>query len=233
VGTGDASGRSDVALLALDRSSRLPVAALAPPAEVPALVARGTRLLLAGFGATVSPPPAADGSTPALYASDLLKRAALLGVDCPPDLVVDGRRSAFQSCAAPSPIPGLDNTETGNSCSGDSGAPVFGLSATLGVLAQVGVVSGGVGPDQCSQTNTTVLTPLTGPVLAWIRTLQAIPPPAEGKVPRSCVRRRAAVRRAARVLRRAKHRKGPSARRGLARARARHNAAVALVYRHC
>lgn len=232
-GPRESSGRSDVAIAVLDRSSTQPLAALAPPPEIPGLIARGTRLVLTGFGATVSPPPTPDGREPPLYASKLLKRAALIGVDCPPDAAVDGRHSVFESCAVPAPVPGLDDAETGSACSGDSGAPLFAYSARIGRLAQVGVLSGAVGPDQCSQNNTLVLTPLTGPVIAWIGVVLSVPDPPEGKAPRSCVERRAAVRRAAGALRRAKRRKGLHARRAVARVRARHRSAAALLHRHC
>lgn len=227
-GPSDGAVRSDIAILTLDRTSSQPLAALAPSGDIPALVAQGAQLVLAGFGASVSPPPAPDGTFPELEASKLLKRAALVGAACPPDASVDGRPSAFQSCAGPSPGPGLENAETGNACSGDSGAPVFAFAPSIGLMTQVAVVSGGVGPDQCSQSNTSVLTPLTGPVVDWVRAVQNAPEPPEGKAPGSCKRWRAAVRRAGRQVRRAKRRK-----RGLARARARHDAARATVFRHC
>lgn len=233
-GPAEGAGRSDIAILTLDRTSGQPLTALAPSADIPALVVGGAPLALAGFGASVSPPPAPDGSEPELEASKLLKRAALVGADCPPDVVVDGRVPAFQSCAAPSPGRGLENTETGNACSGDSGAPAFGFAPSIGLVTQVGVVSGGVGPDQCSQVNTTVLTPLTGAVIEWVRGVQNAPEPPEGKPPAGrCKRLRTAVRRAGRQVRRARHRRGRGGRRALARARARHDAARASVFRHC
>lgn len=232
-GPGNGSGRSDIAILTLDRTSGRPLAALAPSPEIPGLVARGAGLVLAGYGAAVSPPPAPDGSAPELEASRVLKRAALVGAACPPDASVDGRPSAFQSCAVPSPGPGIDNTETGNACAGDSGAPVFGWAPSIGLLTQVAVVSGGVGPDQCSQVNTTVLTPLTGAVVDWLRAVQGSPEPPEGAAPRRCKRLRASARRAGRDVRRAERRNGSAGRHALSRARARRDAARAAVFRHC
>jgi trypsin len=232
-GPSDGSARSDIAILTLDRTSSQSLAALAPSAEIPGLVAPGAGLVLAGFGAVVSPPPAPDGGAPELEASRVLKRAALVGAGCPPDAGVDGRPSAFQSCAAPSPGPGIENTETGNACAGDSGAPVFGWAPSIGLLTQVAVVSGGVGPDQCSQVNTTVLTPLTGAVIDWVRASQNGPEPPEGRAPRRCKRLRASVRVAGRRVQRAKRRDGRAGRRALSRARARERAARAAVFRHC
>ncbi|WP_320670787.1 trypsin-like serine protease [Patulibacter defluvii] len=232
-GPADANGRADVAILTLDRTSAQPLAAIAPSDQIPALVAPGARLLLSGFGATLSPPPGPDGSAPELHASKLLKRAALAGAGCPADVAVDGRRSAFQSCAVPSPIPGIERAETGNACSGDSGAPVFAWTPSLGLLTQVAVVSGGVGADQCSQTNTSVLTPLTGPVIDWVRAAQNAPEPPQGRPPRSCPQRRSAARRARAAVRRARHRHGRAGRRALRRAEARQRVADAAVYRSC
>lgn len=232
-GPRDATGRSDVAILTLDRTSAQPLAALAPSDQIPGLVAPGARLLLSGFGATISTPPAPDGSEQELHASKLLKRAALAGAGCPPDVAVDGQRSAFQSCAVPSPVPGVERTETGNACSGDSGAPVFAWTPSLGLLTQVAVVSGGVGADQCSQNVTTVLTPLTGAVVDWVRATRNAPDPPEGRAPRSCAKRRSAARRARNAVRRAKHRHGRAGRRALRRARAHQRAADAALYRSC
>jgi hypothetical protein len=89
-----------------------------------------------------------------------------------------------------------------NSCAGDSGAPLLARTAA-NALAQVGVLSGGEGVDQCSQTNTTIFTPLNEPIARWVLTVggTALPPPAAA--PRSCGRLRKSLRRARHHRRRA------------------------------
>jgi hypothetical protein len=185
----------DVAVLVLDRPTAIAPLHWAPPAEAVALTATGAPLLLAGFGASVAPPPTPDGRLAVLEASKLLKNAALTVVAC---TSAEAEASPFVTCAQPASLTGVAQLN-GNSCAGDSGGPLFSRTAA-NAAAQVGVLSGGEGADQCSQFNTTIFTPLNEPMARWILTVAGgqLPPPVAA--PRSCAR----VRRS---LRRARHRK--------------------------
>ena len=201
----------DIAALVLDRPTALAPLRWAPPAEAVALTATGAPLLLAGFGASVAPPPSPDGRLAVLEASRLLKNAALTVVACASP---EAEASPFVTCAQPASLSGVAQLN-GNSCAGDSGGPLFSRTAS-NAAAQVGVLSGGEGADQCSQFNTTIFTPLSEPIARWILTVAAGPLPAPVAAPRSCAR----VRRS---LRRARHRKQRAAADRLAR----------RVYRDC
>jgi secreted trypsin-like serine protease len=128
-----------------------------------------------------------------LEASKLLKNAALTVVAC-----ASAEASPFVTCAQPASLSGVAQLN-GNSCAGDSGGPLFSRTAA-NAAAQVGVLSGGEGADQCSQFNTTIFTPLSEPMARWILTVAGAPLPPAVAAPRSCAR----VRRS---LRRARHRK--------------------------
>jgi secreted trypsin-like serine protease len=188
----------DAAILVLDRKVSIAPVRFAPPAEALGLTAAGLPVLLAGFGASVAPPPSPDGRLAALEASKLLKNAALTIVTCPS---ADAEVSPFVTCAQPAVLTGAAQLN-GNSCAGDSGAPLLARTAA-NALAQVGVLSGGEGVDQCSQTNTTIFTPLNEPIARWVLTVggTALPPPAAA--PRSCARLRKSLRRARHHRRRA------------------------------
>jgi hypothetical protein len=179
----------------LDRPTAIAPLHWAPPAEAIALTATGAPLLLAGFGASVAPPPTPDGRLAVLEASKLLKNAALTVVAC---ASAEAEASPFVTCAQPASLTGVAQLN-GNSCAGDSGGPLFSRTAA-NAAAQVGVLSGGEGADQCSQFNTTIFTPLSEPMARWILTVAGGPLPPPVAAPRSCTRLR-------RSLRRARHRK--------------------------
>jgi secreted trypsin-like serine protease len=182
----------DAALLVLDRPTAIAPLRWAPPADAVAVTAAGSSLLLAGFGASVAPPPSPDGRLAVLEASKLLKNAALSVVAC------TSEASPFVACAQPASIAGGAQFN-GNSCAGDSGGPLFARTAAH-PAAQVGILSGAEGADQCSQYNTTIFTPLGEPIARWILTVASGALPAPSSAPRSCARAR-------RSLRRARHRK--------------------------
>jgi hypothetical protein len=181
----------DAAILVLDRKVSMTPVRFAPPAEALALTAGGLPVLLAGFGASVAPPPSPDGRAAVLEASKLLKNAALTIVTC---TSAEAEASPFVTCAQPAALTGAAQLN-GNSCAGDSGGPLFARGGG-NALAQVGVLSGGEGADQCSQTNTTIFTPLNEPIARWVLAVggTALPPPAAA--PRSCGRLRKSLRRA-------------------------------------
>jgi secreted trypsin-like serine protease len=185
----------DAAILVLDRSVSMTPIRPAPPAETLGLTARGLPVLLAGFGASVAPPPSPDGRASVLEASRLLKNAALTVVECASP---DAQASTYLACAQPAALTGAAQLN-GNSCAGDSGGPLLARTAA-NALTQVGVLSGGEGADQCSQTNTTIFTPLNEPIARWILTVGGTALPPAAAAPRSCGRLR-------KSLRRAKHRK--------------------------
>lgn len=213
----------DTVVLVLDRAVKEPPNRLAPPTEVGGLIVPGAPLVLSGFGAVVAPPPNPDGTPPELQASDILKAAALTGAACPPS---GGEASAYLGCASPASGP-YGPVPVGNSCVGDSGAPVLAPSPSAGgALSQVGVLSGAEGPDPCSQTDSTVFTPIGEPLARWLQAVSATPLPASKHPPRRCSRDRRSLRRA---QRRAHHVHGRS--RAATRRKARRLAA--RVYRYC
>ena len=211
----------DVVLLVLNREVDEPLTRLAPPPEVPELMADGKPLLLAGFGASVAPPPGPDGQESVLEVSRVLKQTALMTAAC------QEGASPYAVCAGPVSGEGLAGVPTGNSCVGDSGAPVLSHSPAFGgVIAQVGVLSGATGVDQCSQTNVTVITPLNTQLATWVQTILATPLPPQSRPPRRCTGLKRSLKRA----------RGRTARgRASARAKARHTAKrlSAEIYRDC
>lgn len=213
----------DTALLVLDRAVREPPTRLAPPGEVGGLIVPGAPLVVSGFGAVVAPPPNPDGTYPTLQASSILKAAALTGAPCPPS---DGGASAYLGCASPAPG-ALGPVPTGNSCLGDSGAPVLAPSPSAGgALSQIGVLSGAEGPDQCSQTDSTVFTPLNAALARWLGAVLATPLPASRHAPRKC-------RTYKRELRRARHRASHAHGHSRASARRKASKLAVRVYRYC
>jgi hypothetical protein len=181
----------DVVVLVLDREVDEPLTRLAPPPEVPDLTAAGKALLLAGFGASVSPPPDPSGREAVLEVSRVLKQTALVTAACQ-----DGV-SPYVVCAGPVGGEGVGGVPTGNSCAGDSGAPVLSHSPSFGgAIAQVGVLSGATGVDQCSQSNVTVITPLNTALATWLQTILAAPLPPQSRPPRRCTGLERSLKRA-------------------------------------
>ena len=201
----------DAAVLVLDRPTSIAPLHPAPPAEALALTATGAPLVLAGFGASVAPPPTPDGRLAVLEASKVLKNAALTVATC---ASADAEASPYVTCAQPASLTGAAQLN-GNSCAGDSGGPLFSRTAARSAV-QVGILSGGEGADQCSQVNTTIFTPLNEPLARWILPVARTALPPAVAAPRSCARQR-------RSLRRARHR----------RQRAVANRLARRIYRDC
>lgn len=219
----------DAAVLVLDRATAEPPIPLAPATEVPLLAADGAPLLLAGFGATVSPPIALDGRSGMLRTSSVLKAAAIAARPCPPanDELSD------VMCAGPVDTPAGGGAPSGNGCAGDSGAPILARSPSLdGAVAQVGTLSGATADGACSQATTLVFTVLNSRLATWLDAVRADPLPAAARAPRAC----AGLRR---VLRRLKLRAdrlrqgGRYSRAARSAARRRAQTREARVYRQC
>ncbi|MEA2131627.1 MAG: Trypsin [Solirubrobacteraceae bacterium] len=186
----------DAALLVLDRAVRASRLPIAPAGEVAALAAPGRPLLLAGFGASVSPPPTPDGRQQALSAGTILKHAALVGAACP---AAAGAASPYVACASAAAEP-LAGVPDGNSCAGDSGGPILAPSPATGGGAQIGILSGAEGVDTCSQTNTTIFTPIGDALTQWIVATAASELPAPKRPPKGCTRLRRQLRAAERSV---------------------------------
>jgi secreted trypsin-like serine protease len=218
----------DAAVLVLDRATVEPPTQVAPPTEVPLHVVDGAHLLLAGFGATVSPPIALDGRRPMLRATSILKDAALVARPCP----LGNDELSDVTCAGPVDMPAV-GAPSGNGCAGDSGAPILAQSPSLdGIAAQVGMLSGATGGGACSQATTLVVTVLDSRLSSWLDAVRADPLPAPSRAPRVCAGLRRVLRRVelrARRLRTA-GRQSPAAR---SAARRRAQAQEARVYRKC
>jgi secreted trypsin-like serine protease len=217
----------DAAILVLDRGTVVAPTRLAPRAEVATLTANGAPLLLAGFGASLSPPPTPDGRQAVLRAIGILKGAAVQARGCPPDA---GEPSTYVACAGPA---GAGRASGGNGCVGDSGAPVLARSPSLGgAIAQVGVLSGADSMDGCSQADTTVFTVLDEHIAAWLDAVLASPLPVAATAPRGCTAYRRSLRRAEQRVSRLT-RTGGRRRTALHGARRRVLIAGSRVYREC
>ena len=216
---GATAGELDIAGLVLDRAvTSPPVSLLAVPTPAP-----GSPVVVVGFGAHTSPPPATLSRTTSL------REAALSLADCGglPSPLPD---SPYVGCAvaAGAPFAGIP---PGSACEGDSGGPVLAV-APKGPPVLVGIVSRG--QSGCPVGGGNVFTSVTG-TQAALQGLLHTPLPAPSPIPRRCGRYRHTLAQLGRRLSsesRARPRR-VTARRRLVRSEAARSRLAAVVHEHC